>query len=538
MLTLDQVSKVVGGNKTLFENVTITFNSGARYGLTGPNGSGKSTLMKMIMGQQDPTSGTISLPKRIGYLRQNLHEFYGMIVRDVVIMGNDRLWKAMQERDELYLGEITDAIGMRLGELEEVIADEDGYTAESEAEVLLGGMHVPEQYFEMPMEQIPTDMQFRVLLCQALFGSPQALLLDEPTNHLDMESIGWLELFLEKFNGVLVVTSHDKHFLNSVCTHIADIDYETIIIYPGNYDQMVSTKLHLRSQAENEAKSKEKKIAKLQEFVSKFGAGTRASQVQSRKREIDRLKPQELKQSNISRPYVRFPKVEKQPGKVLIKTKKLGHTYAPRKEGETETHVFDGFRLEVERGSKIGIIGNNGRGKSTLLKAIAGKIAPSEGSVELGHGIDLGYFPQNHEEIIDKTKSITIFDYLRERKEGVFDEEIRSVLGRMLFSGDDAFKEVRHLSGGETARLILASLMLEQHNTLILDEPNGHLDLEAVSALADGIESFEGTVLVASHDRSLIESSCDQIIAFEEGEIVCYRGPLDEYMQKKESLQK
>ena len=535
MLTLDQVSKVVGGNKTLFENVTITFNAGARYGLTGPNGSGKSTLMKMIMGQMEPTTGKIALPKRIGYLRQNLHEFYGMLVRDVVIMGNDRLWKAMQERDELYLGEITDAVGMRLGEIEEIVADEDGYSADSEAEVLLGGMHVPEQYYEMPMEQIPTDMQFRVLLCQALFGSPQALLLDEPTNHLDMESIGWLEQFLERFTGVMVVTSHDKHFLNSVCSHIADIDYETIIIYPGNYDQMVSTKMHLRSQSENEAKSKEKKIAKLQEFVSKFGAGTRASQVQSRKREIERLKPQELKQSNITRPYVRFGKIEKQPGKTLIKTKKLGHTYAPRQEGDSETHVFDNFRLEVLRGTKIGIIGNNGRGKTTLLKALAGKLIPTEGTIELGNAIDIGYFPQNHEDIIDKTKDITVFEYLRERKVGVVDEEIRCVLGRMLFAGDDAFKEVRHLSGGETARLILASLMLEQHNTLILDEPNGHLDLEAVSALAEGIEGFEGTVLVSSHDRSLIESSCEHIIAFEEDGILHYTGPLQDYIAQKEA---
>lgn len=533
MLTLDRVSKVVGGNKTLFEEVTITFNQGARYGLTGPNGSGKSTLMKMIMGQEEPTTGSITLPKRLGYLRQNLQEFHGKIVRDVVIMGNHRLWEALEERERLYDGEMDDAVGMRLGELEEVIADEDGYSAESEAEVILEGMHVPSSYFEQKLEQIPTDMQFRVLLCQALFGSPQALLLDEPTNHLDMESIHWLEVFLERYKGVVVVTSHDKHFLNSVCTHIADIDYETIIIYPGNYDMMLGTKTHLRSQAENEAKSKEKKIAKLQEFVSKFGAGTRASQVQSRKREIERLKPQDLKQSNIQRPYIRFGRLEDKPGKIILKAKELAHTYAPREENESPTKVFDKLRLEILRGSTVGVIGNNGRGKSTLLKILASKLTATSGHVEVGHGVDIGYFPQNHEEVVDKSSQTTVFEWLRERKEGVFDEEIRSALGRMLFSGDDAFKKVRHLSGGETARLILASLMLEQHNTLILDEPNGHLDLEAVSALAEGIEQFDGTTIVASHDRSLLESSCDHIIAFEEEGFHFYEGPLDEYLAKK-----
>lgn len=533
MLTLDKVTKVVGGNKTLFEDVSITFNQG-RYGLTGPNGSGKSTLMKMIMGQAEPSSGTITLPQRIGYLKQNLQEFYDFRVLDVVIMGNERLWDAFCERDKLYEGEMTDEVGMRLGDLEEIIADEDGYSAESEAEVLLEGMHVPNEYFEMQMKQIPTDMQFRVLLCQALFGHPQALLLDEPTNHLDMESIYWLELFLTKYSGVLVVTSHDKHFLNSVCTHIADIDYETIIIYPGNYDMMIEAKMNVRSQAENESKSREKKIAKLQEFVARFGAGSRASQVQSRLKEIDRLKPQDLKKSNIQRPFIRFPRIEQKPGKVIFQTHKLGHVYEAHGENE-HCDVFHGLNLEVLRGSHVGVIGNNGRGKTTLLKILAQRLSSSEGSIELGHGADLGYFPQNHEEVVDKNCEQTIFDWLRDRKQGVFDEEIRSALGRMLFSGDDAFKLVKHLSGGETARLILASLMLEEHNTLILDEPNGHLDLEAVSALAEGVESYEGTVLIASHDRNLISSSCDKIVAFEENGPVVYEGTLEEYLATKQA---
>ena len=305
MITLDKISKKIG-TRVLFDDVSAAFNPGNRYGLTGPNGAGKSTLLKIMMGLEDATSGSISLPKKVGFLRQNIEEFKDARVLDAVIMGNERLWNALIERDMLYEKEMTDEIGMRLGDLEEVVADEEGYSAESDAEVLLIGMGIKADFHEKKMHELPSDLQFRVLLCQALFGDPEALLLDEPTNHLDLGSIGWLEEFLHNYSGTLIVVSHDRHFLNSVTTHIADIDYDTIITYPGNYDDMLVAKTAVRERAEQDAKSKEKKIAQLKEFVSKFGAGTRASQVQSRVREIKRLQPQELKKIQYSTPVYSF----------------------------------------------------------------------------------------------------------------------------------------------------------------------------------------------------------------------------------------
>jgi ATPase subunit of ABC transporter with duplicated ATPase domains len=526
MITLDKVTMVIHGNRILFDGVTLTFNPGSRVGLTGPNGSGKSTLMRIIMGVQEPTSGSVTLPKKVGFLRQNLEEFHHMRVIDAVIMGNSRLWKALQERDHLYEVEMSDEVGMRLGELEEIVAEENGYSAEAEAASLLDGMHVPGNMHEYKMAEIPTDMQFRVLLCQALFGSPEALLLDEPTNHLDLESITWLEDFLRDYQGALVVTSHDRHFLNAITTEIADIDYETIIMYPGNYDTMVVAKTSVRAQAEQEAKSKEKKIAKLQEFVAKFGAGTRASQVQSRMKEMDRLKPEELKKSNIERPYVRFCRFDKRPGATIFKVENLGHHYDGKQ-------VFSRFSCEIQRGDRIGVIGNNGRGKTTLLKLLAARMAPTAGKIELGYQTDLGYFPQNHEECVDKSKEMTLFDWLRSAQTGAYDQDLRSALGRMLFSGEDAFKNIQHLSGGETARLLFARIMLLPHNVLVLDEPNNHLDLESVSALADGITGYEGTVVFATHDRDLLDKAATKIIAFEEKGPVFFSGPYEEYLLSK-----
>lgn len=525
MITLNQISKSFG-SRILFENVTMTFNPGNRYGLTGPNGSGKTTLLKIIMGMEEPLSGTITLPDRVGILRQNIEDFRDCIVLDTVIMGNRRLWSAMQERDSLYSVEMTDDIGMRLGDLEGIIAEENGYSAETEAEVLLSGMGIPHEYFRKQMHSIPTDMQFRVLLCQALFGEPQALLLDEPTNHLDMASIGWLETFLHDYKGTLIVISHDRHFLNAVTTHIADIDYETIILYPGNYDEMVLAKTSVRDRAENEAKSKEKKISQLREFVARFGAGTRASQVQSRLREIDRLQPQELKKSNIQRPYIRFIPTEKAPGKIVLKANHLSKAYGKHQ-------VIKDFSIEVTRGDKIAIIGNNGRGKTTLIKMLVGALQPDAGNIEPGHQAILNYFPQNHLEIIDKKDSHTAFEWLKSKKSNIYDQEIRSALGKMLFGGDDAFKPITGLSGGETARLILASIMLSDHNVLVLDEPNNHLDLEAVSALAWGLSEYKGTVILASHDRTLLDNVATKVIAFEDKGIRIFDGPLEEYLSAK-----
>jgi len=521
MITLLNVSKKIG-SRVLFDDIQVTFNPGCRYGLTGPNGAGKSTLLKIVMGLEEPTSGKITLPKKVGYLRQNIEDFREERLVDVILMGNRRLWDALVERDALYETEMTDEIGIRLGDLEEIIGNEDGYTAESEAEALLEGIGIPSSLHYEKMHTIPTDRQFRIMLCQALFGNPQALILDEPTNHLDLESIRWLEGFLCNYKGVLVVVSHDRHFLNAVTTHIADIDYETLIIYSGNYDDMLVAKTAVRERSEDENKSKEKKIAQLKEFVSKFGAGTRASQVQSRIREIDRLQPQELKKSNIQRPYIRFYPPEKGSGEIVCKMDHVSKSYPG-------IEVLKDLNLEIRRGDKIAVIGNNGKGKTTLLKLLAGVLKEDSGKLETGHNVQMGYFPQNHHDCIDKKSSETAFEWLKKQRAGIYDQDVRSILGKMLFGGDDAFKSVSHLSGGETARLIIGKLMLCNYNVLVLDEPNNHLDLEAVSALAWALEDFKGTAVFASHDRDLIQKAATKIISFEKDKVRVFRGNPDEY---------
>ena len=522
MITLDKISKKIG-TRVLFDDVCVAFNPHRRYGLTGPNGAGKSTLLKMMMGEESPGSGTVTLPKKTGFLRQDIEAFGKEKVTDVVISGNERLFAALVERDRLYEKEMTDEVGMRLGTLEEIVLDEEGYGAEAEAETLLLGIGVGEEMHGKKMGEIPTDLQFRVLLCRALFGKPEALLLDEPTNHMDLSSIGWLESFLLAYEGTLIVVSHDRHFLNAVTTDIADIDYETIILYPGNYDEMLVAKTSMRERAETENKSREKKIAQLKTFVSKFGAGTRASQVRSRVREINRLQPQELKKSNIERPYIRFPCPDASSGRIALKVKGIAKGY-------NDHEVLTGLSFEILRGERVGVIGNNGVGKTTLLKILAGTLEPDAGKIEKGHRTVIGYFPQNHADVIDRSEKISMFDWLKNRQKSSYDQEIRGVLGKMLFSGDDAFKEIGALSGGETARLILADLMLNGCNLLILDEPNNHLDLESVSALAWGLNDFKGSVIFASHDRELIDETATAIIAIEKEKVNLFGGPLEEYL--------
>ncbi|KZN26837.1 ABC-F family ATP-binding cassette domain-containing protein [Chlamydia pecorum] len=520
-IVLDKIGKSLG-SRILFDDVSIVFNPGNCYGLTGPNGAGKSTLLKIIMGMVEPTRGSISLPKKVGILRQNIDSFGEVLVLDCVIMGNSRLWQALQRRDELYTQEFTDAIGMELGEIEEIIGEENGYKAEAEAEELLIGIGISSEYFSQKMSTIPIDLQFRVLLCQALFGQPEALLLDEPTNHLDLYSISWLGNFLKNYDGTVIVVSHDRHFLNTITTHIADIDYDTIIIYPGNYDAMVEMKTASREQEKADIKSKEKKIAQLKEFVAKFGAGSRASQVQSRIREIKKLQPQELKKSNIQRPYIRFPLSDKASGKVVFSLEGITKNYE-------EKAVISPFSLEIYQGDKVGVIGNNGLGKTTLMKLLAGVENPSSGAIKVGHQAVFSYFPQNHADVLKDCEQETLFEWLRNRKTGINDQEIRSVLGKMLFGGDDAFKQISALSGGETARLLMAGIMLENHNVLILDEANNHLDLEAVSALAWAINDYKGSVIFVSHDRGLIEDCATKLLIFEKERIVFFDGTMAEY---------
>jgi len=523
MITIDELTKSFG-DRVLFENVSAIFRPGNRYGLTGPNGAGKSTFLKILMGLDEADKGSIQLPKKVGYLRQNIEDFRDFTALDCVIMGNDRLWKALQERDKLYDEEMTDEIGMRLAELEEIVADEDGYSAESDAAELLEGMGLESALHEKKLSELPNDFQFRALLCQALFGKPEALLLDEPTNHLDLTSISWLENFFMEFHGTLVVVSHDRHFLNSVATHIADIDYDTLIIYPGNYDEMVAAKSQARGQVEQELKSKEKKVAQMKAYIERFGSGTRAARVQSRAKALKKMDLPELKKSNITRPYIYFPPPEKMGGKVSIEVAGVKKSF--------DHPVITGFSKEIYRGDKIGIIGSNGMGKTTLLKMIAKVLEPDHGKVEAGHQIKMGYFPQEHSELIDPTEDVNLFEWLKRCFEKVEDTEVRSALGKMLFSGDDAFKKVGELSGGERARLILAKLTLEMPNVLVLDEPNNHLDLESVSALAEALDYFPGTVIVVSHDRDLLDSVCKQIIAIDKEGVHFFDGPLEDYLAK------
>ena len=523
MITVSNVSKGFGG-KLLFEEVNTSFGPGKRFGLTGPNGAGKSTFMKILNGDIEADQGNVYRPKRLGILRQDHSLFDNMRVLDVVISGNPRLWDAMQEKDRIFAQpEMSDEDGERLGELECVVSEEDGYTAEPDASVLLEGLGIEQSSHERPLSELKGGFKVRVLLAQALFGRPDALLLDEPTNNLDIESIAWLEDFLNSYNGVLVVISHDRHFLNEVCTHIADIDYQTIIQYPGNYDEMVRQKSQIRGQVESANIKKLEKVKQLQDFVSRFAAGTRSSQAASRKKEIERLRPDEIKRSNIQRPYIRF-EFERPSGRDVIEVHKLAGGYG-------DTTIFQGLHFSLTRGEKVAIIGKNGAGKTTLVQTLIGEIPSLRGNIKWGHETNVGYFPQEHEHVIPP--GFTIFDWMFEQKPDAGKEGVRSALGRMLFSGEDGDKPTATLSGGERVRGLMARLMLLKYNVLLLDEPTNHLDLEAISALRDGIEAYQGTCIFVSHDRDLVEGVANKILLVENGKVEVFAGGYAEYARSR-----
>jgi ATPase subunit of ABC transporter with duplicated ATPase domains len=527
MITVSNLTKTFG-SKTLFEDVNVTFSPGNRYGLTGPNGAGKSTFLKILQGLEESTYGTVSMPKRVGVLKQDQFAYDEYRILDTVLMGNATLWAAMQEREQLWAAtDFTDEMGIRLAELEAVVAEENGYEAEQEAEQLLEGIGIPSDKIQDLMKTLPNDLKFRVLVAQALFGSPEALLLDEPTNYLDLTSVEWLEEKLMAYRGTLVVISHDRHFLNTVCTHIADIDYETVIIYPGNYDDMVQMKVQARSKIEAENREKAKKVAQLQDFVARFGAGTRASQVQSRKKEIERLEATELKKSNIQRPYIRF-ETKKQPGREVLTATGLKKSYT-QPDGSV-LDVIHNLDISIGRGEKIGVIGNNGIGKTTLLRMLAGDLQPDAGTVTLGYEVSIGYFPQDYKTGI--AHGMTAYKWLESFSTDEGNEVLSGLLGRMLFSGDDRMKQTDTLSGGESARLIIAKLMLQQNNLLILDEPTNHLDLESVSALAEALEKTQATVVFVSHDRDLVSRVATRIIALSHEGVRDYTGTYEEYLEK------
>src|SRR5690349_6566839 len=526
------------GSKVLFEDVSTTFSAGRRYGLTGPNGSGKSTFMKLLTGESEPQRGTVVRPRKLGVLRQDQYAFDSYRVIDTVIMGNKRLWDALTERDALYArSEMSNEDGMRLGELEGIVGEEDGYSAETDAALLLQGLDIADHLHERKMGEMQGGEKVRVLLAQSLFGHPQALLLDEPTNHLDLDSIHWLQEFLNRYDGVLIVISHDRHFLNSVCTHIADIDYETIITYTGTYDDMVVAKTQIRSQIESQNAQREKKIAQLNEFIARFAAGTRSSQVQSRRKEVERLQVTELARSNIQRPFLKFE--QKRPsGKHILEIEGVSKSYG-------DARVIRDFTASILRGEKIALMGRNGAGKTTLLNALLAN-SPTTPEVELrktsgydgdflsagkviwGHEASIGYFAQDHRALIEK--GMTAFEWLHQWDPGASHEEIRGLLGQMLFPREDGDKKTEVLSGGEAARLIFCKLMLQKPNVLVLDEPTNHLDLESINALNIALQRYTGTVLLVSHDHDLIDEVATRIWHFEtDHTITDFKGAYEEF---------
>ena len=517
------------GSKVLFEDVNATFSPGRRYGLTGPNGAGKSTFMKLLTGDQPPQRGTVSTPDKLGVLGQDQFAYDRFRVIDTVVMGNERLWQALEERELLYAkSDMTDEEGMRLGELEGIVGDEDGYSAESDAAILLQGLDIAEELHQRTMAELQGGQKVRVLLAQALFGHPQALFLDEPTNHLDLDSIHWLREFLVRYEGTLIVISHDRHFLNAVCSHIADIDYETIITYTGGYDDMVVAKTQIRSQVEASNEQREKKIAQLQDFIARFGAGTRASQVTSRKKEVERLHTTELARSNIQRPYIKFT-MHRPSGRLVLEADGVSKAHGTQS-------IFSGFNAIVNRGEKIVLVGRNGLGKTTMLKALladAPGMDPSprdvdRGVVRWGHEVAIGYFPQDQTRLIDK--GLTVVEWLHRFDPDAARQDIHGLLGQMLFSGEEGLKPTDALSGGETARLLFCRIMLQKPNVLVLDEPTNHLDLESINALNIALQRFEGTVLLVTHDEDLMEEVGTRVWSFEPGGIHDFKGTYEEHV--------
>ena len=537
MISVSNVSMRYGA-KVLFDEVSTAFTPGKRYGLTGPNGAGKSTFMNLLTGELEPQKGTVVRPRKLGVLRQDQFAFDAYRVLDTVIMGNQRLWAAMEERDRIYeKHEITNDDGMKLGELEGIVGEEDGYSAETDAALLLQGLDIPDEMHQRSMSELQGGQKVRVLLAQALFGHPQALLLDEPTNHLDLDSIHWLQSFLRNYDGVVIVISHDRHFLNSVCTHIADIDYETIITYTGSYDEMVMAKTQIRSQIEDQNAQREKKIDQLNEFIARFSAGTRSSQVQSRRKEVERLQVTELAKSNIQRPFLKFEQ-KRASGKHILELDGVSKSY-----GESE--IIRRFTASVTRGEKIALMGRNGAGKTTLLNALlansptipeaelrqtSGYDGPflSDGKVVWGHEASVGYFAQDHRALIEK--GMTAFEWLHHWDASAANEDIRGLLGQMLFARDDGNKRTEVLSGGEAARLLFCKLMLQKPNVLVLDEPTNHLDLEAINALNIALQRYPGTVLLVTHDHDLIDEVATRIWHFEgDHNVTDFKGAYEEY---------
>jgi len=513
------------GAKPLFENVSVKFNNGNRYGLIGANGCGKSTLMKILGNELKPTNGQVMLEPhvRLGKLRQDQFAFEKFSVLDAVIMGHEELWEVKAERDRIYnLPEMTEAQGMEVADLEVRFAELDGYTAEARAGELLLGLDIPLSQHEGPMSSIAPGWKLRVLLAQALFSEPEVLLLDEPTNNLDINTIRWLERVLKECKSTIVIISHDRHFLNEVCTHIADLDYGEVRVYPGNYDDYMTASTQAREKQLNDNAKKKEQIAELQSFVSRFSANaSKAKQATSRARQIDKIQLEDIKPSSRMSPYIRFNQ-NKKLHRQAVTVEQISKTF--------DRTLFDKLSLQIEAGERVAIIGPNGAGKTTLLRCLTGELAIDKGKVKLAEQAEIGYFAQDHH--ADFAEPLTLFDWMKQWTNGD-NQLVRGALGRMLFSGDDASKSVKVISGGEQGRMLFGKFSLLNPNVLFLDEPTNHLDMESIEALNLALENYPGTQIFVSHDREFVSSLATRIIDMKPEGIVDFTGTYEEYLRSQ-----
>jgi ATPase subunit of ABC transporter with duplicated ATPase domains len=511
--------------KPLFENVSVKFNNGNRYGLIGANGCGKSTFMKILGGDLEQSAGQVMLEPnvRLGKLKQDQFAYEEFTVLDTVIMGHTELWRVKAERDRIYsLPEMTEEDGMAVAELEVEFAEMDGYTAEARAGELLLGLDIPIEQHTGLMSAVAPGWKLRVLLAQALFSDPEVLLLDEPTNNLDINTIRWLEGMLTQRNSTIIIISHDRHFLNAVCTHMADLDYGELRVYPGTYDDYMIASTQAREKLLGENAKKKAQIAELQTFVSRFSANaSKAKQATSRAKQIDKIQLDDVKPSSRVSPYIKF-----------VQNKKL-HRQAVVVEQISKAFdktLFKNLSLQVEAGERIAIIGPNGAGKTTLLRCLYGDLAPDSGTVKWAEQAEIGYFAQDHAE--DFASEDNLFDWMKQWTKG--DEQlVRGALGRMLFSNDDVKKSVKVISGGEQGRMLFGKLSLINPNVLLMDEPTNHLDMESIEALNLALENYPGTLIFVSHDREFVSSLATRIIDMQPSGLVDFSGSYEEYLRSQ-----
>jgi ATPase subunit of ABC transporter with duplicated ATPase domains len=526
------------GAKPLFENVSVKFGEGNRYGLIGANGSGKTTFMKILAGILEPSAGNVSLDahERMAFLRQDQFAYEDVRVLDVVMMGHEQMWACMQEKDAIYANpDATEDDYMRAADLEHHFAEYDGYTAEARAGELLLGVGIPTDKHNGPMREVAPGWKLRVLLVQALFANPDILLLDEPTNNLDINTIRWLENVINARESTMIIISHDRHFLNQVCTHMADLDYGKITVYPGNYDDFMeaSTQARARQSAAN-AKAKEK-VADLQNFVRRFSANaSKARQATSRAKQIEKIKIEDIKPSSRQYPWIGFDyNLKEKLHRRAVEAENLCFSYV------AGTPIINNFFTAIDAGEKVAIIGENGVGKTTLLRLLAGEVlaglSPSHGHIKWAEKARPGYFAQDH--AADFATDMSLSDWMGQWvREGGFagaevETLIRGTLGRLLFSGDEVQKSVKVISGGEQGRMLFGKLILLHNNVLLMDEPTNHLDMESIESLNNALEKYPGTLIFVSHDREFVSSLATRIIEIRtDGEIVDYHGNYEEYL--------